>query len=101
MLRHEPQIATKSPPQTTPPRFVWRWMLLSRNGVSYRGRKLFPSEDKAREIYEKASADKAICFIVENGPVKNVISLHNGSKTNTGVYKKDVIMFMPTPERMA
>jgi hypothetical protein len=33
--------------------------------------------------------------------VKNVISLHNGSRRNTGVYKKDVIMFIPTAERTA
>jgi hypothetical protein len=99
MPEHESQVTTRSTLRPTPPRYQWRWLLLSRDGVSYRGRRLFPSEDKARETYEKARVDKAICFIVENGPVRNVVSLHNGSRSNTGVYKKDVIMFIPIAER--
>jgi hypothetical protein len=95
------QTTTQHTQQTTTQRFNWRWLLFSRDSVSYRGRRLYPSEDKARAAYEKAQADRAICYIVENGPVKNVLSMHDGSKNNTGVYKNDVVMFIPIAEKAA
>jgi hypothetical protein len=95
------QTIIKYTKQTTPPRFNWRWLFLSRDGVSYRGRRLYPSEDRARAAYEKAQADRAVCYIVENGPVKNVLSMHDGSRNNTGIYKADVAMFVPIVERAA
>lgn len=95
------QTTTRHTQQTTPPCFNWRWLLFSREGVSYRGRRLYPSEDRARAAFEKAQADRAICYIVENGPVKNVLSMHDGSKNNTGIYKNDVALFIPLAERTA
>jgi hypothetical protein len=95
------QTTTSYTQQTTPPRFSWRWLLFSYDGVCYRGRRVYPSEDKARAAYEKAQADRAICYIVENGPVKNVLSVHDGSKNNTGIYKDDVVMFIPITEKSA
>jgi hypothetical protein len=90
IAKHTQQIAA--------PCFSWRWLFLARNGVSYRGRRLFPSEQRAREAYENARADRAVCFIVENGPVKRVMSLQDGGRTNTGLYKDDVAMFIPIAE---
>ncbi len=92
---------TKHAQQTTQPRLNWRWLFISRNGVSYHGRRLFPSEERAREAYENARADRAVCYIVENGPVKKVMSLQDGGRKNTGLYKDEVALFIPIAERAA